>query len=191
MLEDNKQLIYDNEQLEEFKSLVSEMGLKCNNRIDSEKSPIPYMWLDASTVRAFKLLCPSVARADAYRLEIPLEILRNIKLAKTEKYFDWVEIWHNDKDPDPFCIGCVYKSELDRTNGYAWNVSHYLIGRWGAENKTVPELINIALEIATNKIKTFSIMMIAKMESLNKCPDIWAKKYLADGDNEVNDAILR
>lgn len=44
--EDNKALIYDNDQLDEFKSLVDELGLKCNNHIDSDRSPIPYMWLD-------------------------------------------------------------------------------------------------------------------------------------------------
>jgi hypothetical protein len=187
--EENKQLIYDNDQLDEFKSLVSELGLQCDNHKDSEKSPIPFMWLDEATIRAFKLLCPRVDRVKEYRLEIPLEVLRSLKLSETEKYFDWVEIWSNQKDPDPFAVGRVYKDELSRSKEYTWAAQYYLIGRWGAEAKEIPELINMAVKIATERINTYATSTIAKLRSWQECPELWAKNYIFQNNSEASHAI--
>lgn len=189
MLEENKELIYDNDQLTEFNALVSELGLQCNNVKDDEKSPIPYMWLDEATLRAFKILCPKIDPIKDYRFEIPLEVLRNVKLSETEKYFDWIEVWSNSKDPDPFAIGRVYKTPNDRDKKYTWNASHYLIGRWGAENKEINELIEMAVKIASSKIKNFAETGMAKLKSWNECPDVWAKNYIFNNNQETQTAI--
>jgi len=189
MSEDNKALIYDNEQLDEFKQLVSELGLQCNNHIDSEKSPIPYMWLDEATVRAFKLLCPQTDKIKNYRFEIPIEILRNVKLSETEKYFDWIEIWSNSKDPDPFAVGRVFKTESDRTRAYEWSASSYLIGRWGSEAKEVSELINDAIKIASDRIVMCAESSIAKLKSWKECPELWAKQYIFNNNTEASQAF--
>lgn len=187
--EENKALIYDNEQLDEFKALVSELGLKCNNVKDGEKSPIPFMWMDQQMVRAFKLICPKVDKIEEYRLEIPLEILQNVKLCRVENYFDWIEVWSNQKDPDPFAIGFVYKNDEDRQKKYTWSATPYLIGRWGAENKTIPELIAIAMRIASQRISNYCASEIAKLTSWKTCPDIWAGRYIQNGDSEASAAI--
>jgi len=189
MSEDNKALIYDNEQLDEFKSLVAELGLKCDNHIDKEKSPIPYMLLDQATIRAFKMLTPKVDKIKEYRFEIPIEVLRNVKLSETEKYFDYIEIWSNTKDPDPFAVGCVYKTEEDRVKQWSWNISYYLIGRWGAEEKELSELIDDAVKIATRKVKDYADSGIAKLASWQSCPDVWARNYIFNNDTEVSSAI--
>lgn len=187
--EENRQLIYDNDQLDEFKSLVSELGLQCDNHLDNQKSPIPFMWLDESTIRAFKLLCPRVDKIKSYRLEIPIEILRNVKLAETEKYFDWVEIWSNVKDPDPFAIGRVYKLNSDREKHYDFMAESYLIGRWGSEAKEIPELIEMAVKVATERIQTYSTSTIAKLKSWQDCPELWAKSYIFQNNSEASHAI--
>lgn len=189
MSEDNKALIYDNEQLDEFKNLVNELGLQCNNHIDGEKSPIPFMWIDEATIRAFKLLCPNCDEIKNYQLEIPIEILRNVKLSITEKYFDWIEIWSNTKDPDPFCVGRVYKSEEARKNGYRWSAQTYLIGRWGAEAKPIQTLINDAVKIASDRILIYSESTIAKLNSWRECPELWAKQYIFNGNSEASHAM--
>lgn len=187
--EDNKALIYDNDQLDEFKSLVDELGLKCNNHIDSEKSPIPFMWLDEATVRAFRLLCPNSEAIEKYRFEIPLEALRNAKLCQTEKYFDWLEVWSNEKDPDPFLIGRVYKDQDAREKKWHWNASYYLIARWGAEAKGIPELVNDAVNIAANRISVYSESTIAKLKSWKECPELWAKQYIFNNNSEASHAF--
>lgn len=189
LIEDQKELIYDNEQLTEFQSLVGELGLKCVNKIDSDKSPIPYMWLDESTVRAFKILCPSVDKVESYTLEIPLEVLRQVKLSKVEKYFDWIEVWSNRSNPDPFMIGYVYSSDENRKQGYTWNAIPYLIARWGAEKKSVEELIEMAVSKATNSVKDYSQAAIAKMTSWNQCPEAWAREYVFRNNSEVSRII--
>lgn len=189
MLEENKQLIYDNDQLAEFQSLVSELGLKCNNTIDPEKSPIPYLQLDQATIRAFHLLCPQIDKIKEYRFEIPLEILRHVKLSETEKYFDWIEVWSNTKDPDPFCVGKVYKTASDRQSKYTWNATYYLIGRWGAENKTMDELMSMAIKLATTRIEIYTESCIAKLNSWKSCPEVWAKKYIFNDDQEAQRAF--
>lgn len=189
MTEENKELIYDNDQLTEFNNLVSELGLQCNNQIDPEKSPIPFMWLDESTIRAFKLLCPHVDKIKNYRLEIPIEVLRQVKLSETEKYFDWIEIWSNIKDPDPFAIGRVYKDQQSREKEYTWNAQTYLIGRWGAESKSVPELIDMAVKIATTKIEIYTESCIAKLNSWKACPELWAKQYIFENNSEAAHAF--
>lgn len=189
MSEDNKALIYDNEQLDEFRNIVSEFNLICNNVMDSEKSPIPYMLLDEATIRAFKLLCPTTDDIKQYRFEIPLEILRHVKLSSTEKYFDWIEVWSNTKDPDPFCIGRVFKTDSDRKGNYKWNASTYLIGRWGAEAKSLDELMKIAIALATERISSYSSVCIAKMKSWQECPETWAKQYIYNNNTETINAI--
>lgn len=189
LTDENKELIYDNDQLNEFNNLVSELGLKCHNVKDNGKSPIPFMFIDQATVRAFKLLCPVIRKIQDYPMEIPLEVLRSVKLSETEKYFDWIEVWSNDKDPDPFAVGFVYKNDNDRNKGYSWNATPYLIGRWGAEAKTIDELIRMAIKIATDRILMYSEASIAKLNSWKSCPELWAKKYIYNDDGEASQAI--
>ena len=189
MMDDNKELIYDNEQLTEFNNLVSELGLKCHNVKDSTKSPIPYMQLDEATIRAFRILTPRVDKLSDYTFEIPIEALRHVKLSETEKYFDSYEVWSNQKDPDPFLVGRVYKNESDRTNGYTWNMSTYLIARWGAENKTIDELMQMAMNIAAERIYSHAEAAIAKMTSWKQCPQVWARQYIFNGNSEARTAI--
>lgn len=189
MLEESKQLIYDGEQLQEFQNLVEELGLKCNNTIAPEKSPIPYMQLDEATIRAFKLLCPTLDKIKDYRFEIPLEVLRHVKLSDTEKYFDWIEVWSNTKDPDPFCVGRVYKSDSDRQNKYSWAASSYLIGRWGAEKKSIEQLMEMAIKLATTRIEIYTESCIAKLNSWKSCPELWAKQYIFNDDTEAQHAF--
>jgi len=191
LLENSKELIYDNDQLSEFSNLVGELGLICDNQINKEKSPIPYMWLDEATVRAFQIICPAVHRIEQYPLEIPIEILRNVRLTKTEQYFDWIEIWSNRKDPDPFCVGRVYKEDHSRQQHYTWDADHYLIGRWGHENKSIESLINDAIKIAANKIHIYASTTIAKLNSWKSCPEDWARSYIFNNDKEAAEAINR
>lgn len=191
LLKDNEALIYDNDKLTEFSSLVNELGLKCDNHLNKEKSPIPYMWIDEATVRAFQIICPTVDRIENYPLEIPLDILRNVKLAKIEHYFDWIEIWSNRKDPDPFCVGRVYKDNDARKQKYEWNAHNYLIGRWGHEAKSIQQLMKDAIKIASGRIHTYASTNIAKMNSWKACPEDWARNYIFNNDKETYDAIKK
>ena len=186
---ENKDLIYDGDALADFNKLVDELGLKCNNTKDENKSPIPFTWIDQATVRAFKLLCPNTNSIEEYPLEIPLEVIRQVSLSKTEKYFDKIEVWSNRTDPDPFAVGWVYKNDEDRKKKHSWMMEPYLIGRWGDEALSIPELIAKAKLIATTRIQEFAAVGIAKLESWMKCPEVWAEAYIANNNTEAAKAF--
>ena len=107
VIEETASLIYDNEQLDKWNGLVAELGLTGQTSIQTkEKSPIPFMHLKANFVAVFETLCPRKVDVSEYNISpIPLEILDLIALSVNEKYFDKIQIWYDDKNPDPVCIG--------------------------------------------------------------------------------------
>lgn len=107
IIEETAELIYDNEKLEQWNNLVSELGLEGQKTIvKKDKSPIPFMHLKSGLVETFKTLCPSKVDVKNYNLTpIPVEILDLVALSIKEDYFAKIEIWYDEKDPDPVCIG--------------------------------------------------------------------------------------
>ena len=107
VIEETAELIYDGEALENWNNLVSELGLKGQTAIvKPEKSPIPFMHLKSGLVNTFKTLCPrNVDVVDYDKTTIPVEVLKLISLSKSEDYFDKIQIWYDDKTPDPVCVG--------------------------------------------------------------------------------------
>lgn len=107
IVEETAELIYDNEKLDQWNELVAELGLTGQTQIvKKEKSPIPFMHLKTTMKNVFECLCPRKVEVEAYNVTpIPVEILDLIALAKREGHFSRVQIWYDDKNPDPACIG--------------------------------------------------------------------------------------
>jgi len=163
-------LIYDNEQLDKWNSLVSELGLEGKTEIvKPEKSPIPFMFIKTSMYNVFKTLCPRSVPVSKYNITpIPVEILDLIALSKRENYFQSIEIWYDDKDPDPLCIGktCKFygykngswnsndrfeaatkqevKDVIGEHNVYETDEKHYLLGKWADVKHSFDELKEMA-----------------------------------------------
>jgi len=173
LIEETVDLIYDNEKLENWNSLVNELGLDGQRKIVApEKSPIPFMHLKESLKNILECLCPRKVSVEKYNITpIPVEILSLVSLSKKEEYFDEIQIWYDDKDPDPACIGIVYTNwyvsyqdknkeqvsnlssrkakELANSTGgevgcYNWYMEHYLIGKWADVKKSFDELREMA-----------------------------------------------
>lgn len=120
VIEETKELIYDNEQLDKWNAHVRELGLTGQTKIvQGEKSPIPFMHMKQTTVKMFEVLCPRQVDVSAYDVTpIPVEILELIALSRRENYFPKIEIWYDDKSPDPVCVGTTgYWGE------YTWSAS--------------------------------------------------------------------
>ncbi len=66
-----------------------------------------------------------------------------IALAVQEKYFQSIEIWYDDKTPDPLAVGLIKK-----TDGYSFD--YFLIARWGDVLRPFEELKEKAIEVYTN-----------------------------------------
>lgn len=64
------------------------------------------MHLKESYKNICEQLCPRKEDVKKYNVTpIPVEILELISLSNKEKYFSRVEIWYDEKTPDPFAIG--------------------------------------------------------------------------------------
>jgi hypothetical protein len=121
-------------------------------------------------VNVFETLCPKKVEISQYsQSPIPVEILSAISLSKKESYFTKIEIWYDEKTPDPVCIGLKgYWYEIDwysnsnpNLKGYQFNTKQdvldaggrnpnhydqakYLIGKWGDVKYSFQELKKMA-----------------------------------------------
>lgn len=171
VIEETVELIYDNEKLDKWNELIEKLELKGQSRIVSkDKSPIPFMHLKTSMVNVFRTLCPRQVLVEKYDVTpIPVEILSMIALSKKEEYFNKIEIWYDDKSPDPACIGTTgywyqstwyddrdrsldgikFKTEEEAIQRGATRVhftedNRYLLGKWADVKHSFEELKEIA-----------------------------------------------
>lgn len=102
-----------------------------------EKVGNPYVKLDPRTERVFTMLCPARVAYRFYEVStIPLEILQEMNRCKANEWFPKMEVWYDDKSPDPFLIG--YESKKLDSN-------KYLIARWGNELLPFEQLMEKAI----------------------------------------------
>lgn len=174
IIEETAPLIYDNEQLTRWNTLVLQLGLEGQSKIVSPgKSPIPFMHLKTATVNVFQTLCPRAVDVQEFNISpIPVEILDLIALSVKEKFFQRIQIWYDDKTPDPVCIGVtgyfyrptwsgtdrsldnvrfdsyesILKAGVRKEDIYFMNEAYYLIGKWGDARRPLEELKQMATE---------------------------------------------
>lgn len=170
LVEEITELIYDNDKLEKWNTHVRELGLKGQEKLSKpEKSPIPFMHMKKSLVSVFECLCPRKVDVEVFSITpIPVEILDLIALSRKENYFDKVQIWYDDKSPDPVCVGLNYGRYFSRNTvgsletlfptkeaaqesmnklgvpeqhvPHGIDEEYYLIGKWGDVNYSFEEL---------------------------------------------------
>jgi hypothetical protein len=174
LIEETRELIYDADKLKEWEQLTGELGLAGQRTLAvPDRSPIPYLHMKQSLQNMFTVLCPVKVDIKEYNVTpIPLEILRLASLSVREKHFQQVEIWYDDKKPDPVCVGItgyweegsyqdgrnkelsgkIFSSKqecVDAGAKYPWfrENNKYLIGRWADEKREFSELKEMAREI--------------------------------------------
>jgi len=121
-VEENKELIHDQEQIDKWKELVQNLGLEGQADLSREgRNPIPFMNMDTITERVYSVLCPMKVEIEKYgKTAIPVQVLGAVALCKKERYFEKIQIWYDDKSPDPVCVGLL-------------GTEKFLIGKWGEE----------------------------------------------------------
>lgn len=171
IIEETAELIYDNESLDKWNELVKSLGLqgqKC--LVKTDKSPIPFMHIKQTLENVFKVLCPARVDVEEYDVTpIPMEILSLVALSKNEGYFTKVEIWYDEKKPDPLAIGIKgywyqsswdnegdsslnniqFESKEEAINAGVKNPHHternkYLIGKWADVKRSLEDLKKMA-----------------------------------------------
>lgn len=98
---------FEIEALDEWKDICSTLGME--NQLELAKgkaTPIPYPYMNEVMLRVYETLCPSKHEFKAFKsVPIPLEVLRQISYSIKENHFEKIEIWADDKKPDPVVIG--------------------------------------------------------------------------------------
>lgn len=164
-------VVFEIEALDTWKELSQELGLeKQLDFIKGKESPLPYPFLNHSMTRIYLTLCPEIVEYKKYdKTPIPLEVLQQIAFCVREKYFTKIEIWYDNKSPDPVVVGktCkfyTYDKDGKRTSNFntreeakdvkhhtSWDiyetdVNQYLIARWGDALRPLKELKELAKE---------------------------------------------
>lgn len=121
IIEETEELIYDGEKLEQWKELTESLGLEGQKVLAKpKKSPIPFLHMKLNLENIFRCLCPQSDDIQAYnKTPIPLEILSLVALSKKEEYFDKIQIWYDDKSPDPACVGIMDSWRIGETS-HTW-----------------------------------------------------------------------
>ena len=176
---ENVGLLLDDEQLEKYQSLALELGIP---EVKPDKTPSVYQVLNTSQTRALEALCPASIDLKSYsRSTIPVEVLQAIKFVVDNEMFDKIEVWYDDKNPDPMIIGKKYNNDNDRQKGYSWTMVNTLIARWGDCAYELPELIEMGKKRLVEEKKEKAIDLLQKINSFLEYPEIHINKYLSDG----------
>lgn len=150
IIEETQELIYDNEKLDQWNNLVTELGLTGQTKIvKADKSPIPFLWMNATLVSVFTELCPcKVLVTDYNKTPIPVEVLSLVSLSVKEKYFEKIQVWYNDKNPDPAIIGVIKGANFDpKYPTWESGFEYYLLARWSDVKATLEELTERAKKL--------------------------------------------
>jgi len=169
IIEETSDLIHDNEQLTRYHELIAELNLTGQTKIvTGEKSPIPFMHLKTSMVSVFETLCPRKVDVAAFDVSpIPVEILDLVSLSVRENYFKKIEIWYDEKSPDPVCVGYCSEFQVYEYSG----VPKELNGKFFPTKK---EALQAIKEIAPDFNENFSCGWEAniRMYILGKWADV-------------------
>lgn len=191
IIEETQELIYDNEKLDQWNAMVSELGLTGQTQVvKKDKSPIPFLWMNSALVKVFEELCPTKVKLAEYsKTPIPVEALSMVSLSIKEGYFDKIEVWYNEKNPDPAIIGFKYTKGGDDWQKN-WYAEKYLLARWSDVKATLEELTERAKKLFTlrriNELKDEIKRRERELEDL----EIEANKQFGFGGTDANAVSL-
>jgi len=174
LIEELNATVNDSEATELFNELVTKLELdgQANLHKDSKK-PIPFPRMKTGEMRVYRVHCPQTEDVTKYSGDtIPLRVLSLIALAREQKYFGYMEVWHALDKPDPILVGY--------TGGSRWAAASegpFLIARWGDELETFSILKEQAKTLLLESWKS-------KLSSALQGAESSVVEYLAGKDNQ-------
>lgn len=172
IIEETKELIYDNDKLESWNKHVEALGLVGQSKIVAgEKSPIPFLWMNTALINVISELCPTKKAIEVYdKIPIPVEILDIVALSVREGHFDKIEVWYNEANPDPAVVGFKYKDGETASWAKEYYASKYLMARWSDIKQSIQQLTERAKKVfvarRTNELKASIKMAQRELEDL-------------------------
>jgi len=163
IVDESKELIYDSDKIEEWKEKCEALGLdKQLDLVKEDKSPMPFEFMNTVMKRVYETLCPmKVGYMDYKTTAIPLEVLSLIALAKQENYFEKIEIWYDDKAPDPIVVGHIKEGQ--------YSYRQYAIARWGDELQSFEKLKDKAIKVYKNSTTLNLKKKLSDTKALLEC----------------------
>lgn len=193
VIEETASLIYDNEKLDKWNELVNDLGLKGQTKIvEPEKSPIPFMFIKTSMRNIFETLCPRKVSIQEYDVTpIPVEILDLAALSIREKYFSKIQIWYDDKDPDPLCIGIVENWILHKKGTYTEIGKHNFKTKQEGEKYCKENKIDADVyDYSSSRRREYLLGKWADVKhSFEELKEIATKKFISIRHNEYQNTI--
>ena len=171
LIEEHEAQMFDSSETEKWLELVEQLGLENQaSLIKDNKSALPFpMMTEAENAIYSTLLDRQVGYKTYSREAIPLAVLSLIALSEAEKYFDTIEIWFSEKNPDPLVVGKRYTSEEARKEGYSWRMGAYKIAQWGAKFLPMGKLLPLYEAFKREELKVSHENAIRDFErELNK-----------------------
>lgn len=144
--EETTTLIYNADELDEWKEQIEKLELEGQKTLASpDKSPVPFPFMNYTMGVVYATLCPRKFPVEKYdKTPIPLRVLSALALARQEGYFNKIEVWIDDQEPDPVLIGYRWPE-----SGSEWSADKYILARWGDEIRPFGELREKALDRLT------------------------------------------
>ncbi len=104
-------LLFEVDSLIEWKEIASELGLEAQlETVKGKESPNPYPYMNKGLQIIMETLCPTKIEFKGYnKTPIPLEVMKQLAFSVRDKHFKHIEIWYDDKTPDPLAVGYTYK----------------------------------------------------------------------------------
>jgi hypothetical protein len=88
--------------------------------VKTAESPLPYPHVNNNMELVLNTLCPSHVDFKEYtKTPIPLDVMKQLSFSIKEKHFKRIEVWYDDKAPDPIAVGIteqyfVYNDKYNR-----------------------------------------------------------------------------
>jgi hypothetical protein len=178
-LKENEELTRVPEAAGEWTAMVNDLGLEGQKKLLTKAqegemaSPIPYLWMNSRLRKVFKTLCPTNQNIDEYdKMPIPILILGHVKQCQMKGWFKAIEVWYDDEKPDPVVVGIANKKQEEETA--------YLIGRWGAEDKSLEALSFEAAERRKAHLIHEANEKLSEVQKVLENPDKEVENYFAD-----------
>lgn len=176
------ELVTEADRNEEWKSKVADLELEgqISLMVNSEKnSPSPYTFMNEQMKLVFQTICPSKELVEKYnKSAIPLDVLAHVALCKQEGYFQKIEVWYDNRNPDPVLVGYV-------TDNYSSSIMH-IIARWGDEIVPYEQLVEKAIRRYTEGFKMALSTLRSECEQSITNAETLVKQYFAGIKSEWN-----
>lgn len=164
-----EEIVVDPEKKTEWEEKIMNLGLEGQLKL-TKNSPknaaSPYTFMNEQMKLVFTTLCPTRAEVEKYdKSMIPIDVLSHVALCKQEGYFKKMEIWYDNKSPDPILVGHITKE---------YSSPLHIIARWGDEIVPYELLVEKAIRRYTEAFK------LAVKDTMSKC-----EAALSDSETKV------